>query len=405
MSHSRTSSAARSSTFVKARRVSVAGWGPLLLTMLLLAGCVTSTSENCTGVTADNADACVRLNQIQVLGTHNSYHIQPRADLVEALREYDASWGKSLAYTHRPLKEQLDVLGIRQIEVDVFADPEGGHYTRPLGQGLTGVEPELDGAVMQEPGYKVLHVQDLDYRSTCPTLVRCLEEVRAWSLDHPHHVPVMVLVEVKDGALPDTMGLDFTEPVPVGKQELDALDREIRSVFSSDHLITPDDVRGDYRTLEGAILEAGWPTLAESRGRILLALDNTGRHRDLYLDGHPVLQDRVMFASSPPGAPSAAFIKMNDPLGENTERIRKRVEAGYLVRTRADVPTQQARSGDTTRREAALSSGAQYVSTDYPEPSPFGSGYVVHLPGAEAYSARCNPVNGPSGCTPAKIAH
>lgn len=380
--------------------------GGLLVIGLLVGGCTSADSVDCTEVTADNADQCVRLNQLQVLGTHNSYHIQPHEKVVEALRArgFEADWGRNLEYTHRPLSEQLGELGMRQIELDVFADPEGGRYAQPLGRDLTGHAPEVADSIMQEPGYKVLHVQDIDYRSRCPTLVDCLQEVRRWSLETPDHVPVMVLIEVKDGTLPDTLGLDFTEPISVGAEQLDALDEEIRSVFREDHLITPDDVRGDYDTLDEAIQTEGWPTLAEARGRILLALDNTGRHRDLYLEGHPTLRDRVLFVSSPPGEPSAGFIKMNDPLGENTARIRDRVEAGYLVRTRADVPTQQARSGDTTRREAALSSGAQYVSTDYPEPSPFDSTYVVTLPGAEGVAARCNPVDRPPGCAPGLIA-
>jgi hypothetical protein len=379
----------------------------LLLVGLLWGGCTSADSTiDCTEVTADNADQCVRLNQLQMLGTHNSYHIQPREEVIEVLRTqaFESDWGRNLEYTHRPLSEQLADLGIRQIELDVFADPEGGHYAQPLGLDLAGHDPEGPDSVMQEPGYKVLHVQDIDYRSRCPTLVGCLEEVRGWSLKNPGHVPVMVLIEVKDGALPDTLGLDFTKPIPVGQEELDALDEEIRTVFREDHLITPDDVRGEHETLEEAIQTEGWPTLEEAQGRVILALDNTERHRDLYLKGHPSLRDRVLFVSSPPGEPSAAFIKMNDPLGENTARIRDRVEAGYLVRTRADVPTRQARSGDTTRQEAALSSGAQYVSTDYPKPSPFGSEYVVTLPGADGISARCNPVNGPPGCTPGLIA-
>jgi Phosphoinositide phospholipase C, Ca2+-dependent len=70
----------------------------------------------------------------------------------------------------------------------------------------------------------------------------------------------------------------------------------------------------------------------------------------------------------------------------------------YLIRTRADIPTDEARSGSTTRRDSAFRSGAQYVSTDYPAESPFGSGYLARLPGAENLAARCNPVNAPTGC-------
>ena len=73
------------------------------------------------------------------------------------------------------------------------------------------------------------------------------------------------------------------------------------------------------------------------------------------------------------------------------------VNQGYLVRTRTDEPTEQARTNDTTRRDLALSSGAQMLSTDYPssEPSPWTK-YSVGLP--NGLVARCNPVNKPVGC-------
>jgi hypothetical protein len=68
------------------------------------------------------------------------------------------------------------------------------------------------------------------------------------------------------------------------------------------------------------------------------------------------------------------------------------VRSGYLVRTRADEGTQEARRGDYHRLEAALSSGAQYVSTDYYLPDKrFPTHYQVQLPGKGV--ARCNPVN------------
>ena len=111
--------------------------------------------------------------------------------------------------------------------------------------------------------------------------------------------------------------------------------------------ITPDDVRGDYETLGQAIIENGWPTLAESRGKVMFALDNTGRHKTDYLSGSPNLEDRVMFVSSEPGEPTAGFIKMND-VTEVGEQIKTYTADGFLVRTRSDVPTSEARSGDTT---------------------------------------------------------
>lgn len=345
-----------------------------------------AATTDCQAPSATQIDDCVRMNQVQVLGTHNSYHVAPAPALLASLGER----GRNLDYTHRPLDEQL-ALGVRQFELDVFADPEGGRYATPAGLRLVpGLEPPP--AIMREPGFKVLHVQDIDFRSTCPTLVACLTLVRDWSRAHPDHVPILILVEAKDSAPRDPNGIGFVQPVPIDAAQFRALDAEIRSVFDAAHLVTPDDVRGSHATLHEAVRTQGWPLLREARGKVFFALDNTGAHREQYLEGAPALEGRVMFVSAPPGEPSSAFLKMNEAVGEDEARIREMVAAGYLVRTRADVPTDEARSGDTTRRDHALRSGAQYVSTDYPEPSPFGSGYVARLPGPEGLAARCNPI-------------
>ena len=121
----------------------------------------------------------------------------------------------------------------------------------------------------------------------------------------------------------------------------------------------------------------------------MFALDNGGDLRDNYIVGHTSLAGRVLFTDSPVGTPEAAFMKRNDPLG-NPGEIESLVEQGYMVRTRADADTVQARSGDTTQRDAALASGAHFISTDYPVPDPDFSDYQVRLPGDGI--ARCNPV-------------
>lgn len=369
----------------------------LVTTGLAISQAACASGDACGTLHAGNADECLRINHVQVLGTHNSYHRQPTDALREVLDSIAPGWDPEWWYTHRPLTEQLEALNIRQFELDVFADPEGGHYVRPVGRRLVGASPMHEDERMARPGYKVLHVQDLDYRSSCPTLVACLEEVRRWSLSNPRHLPVMILVEVKDGVIQDSLGFEFTRPVPVGARRLDALDAEILSVFDRQHLITPDDVRGGYDSLDEAIRQRGWPTIAESRGKVLFALDNTDAHRDDYLRNHLDLQGRVMFTSSPPGERTGGFIKMNEAIDDH-ELIRSYVEQGYLVRTRSDIPLYEALTGDPTRREAALGSGAHFISTDYPEPSPFGSGYIVTLPQAEGRPARCNPISAPLGC-------
>jgi hypothetical protein len=337
----------------------------------------------------------LRLNDVQVLGSHNSYHLQADPPVFDALRAFDASLAESIEYSHPPLDVQLGEQGIRQLEIDVFADPDGGRYASPAGAAFVGVEPDVD-PIMLEPGFKVLHIQDIDYRSTCLTFVACLTIVRDWSLANPGHAPLFVMIETKDTPIPDP-GLGFVVPPPMTVADFDALDAEIRSVFDDDHVITPDEVRGDHETLDEAVRTDGWPTLGASRGKVLFGHVNGGELRERYLEGHPALEGRMMFTSSAEGRPDAAFVRIDDPVADG-DRIRAAVRDGYLVRTRSDADTVEARSGDTTRRDAALASGAHHISSDYAVDDPrFPADFVVAIPGGEP--ARCNPVRAPEGCT------
>lgn len=363
-----------------------------MLAALMLGACSSGNSRAPTNF-ADTAfphDGELRLNDLQSLGSHNSYHVQAEQPLFDALKAFDSTLASSLEYTHAPLTEQFNDSGVRQIELDVFADPAGGLYANRAGNAVIG-KPKASGEpALDQPGFKVFHVQDIDFRSTCLTFVACLTNVRDWSRAHTGHVPLMILVEAKQEAIPDPVNLGFVTPHAIGAPELDALDAEIRSVFDENELITPDVVRGKHATLEEAIKTDGWPVLGATRGKVLFTLDNEDAVRDAYISGHPALKGRVLFTSSPRGTPEAAFLKLNDPIKDEAA-IRQAVLDGYIVRTRSDADTVQARSGDTTMRDAALRSGAQWVSTDYEvADSKFGTGYVVAIPGGSP--SRCNPV-------------
>ena len=337
-----------------------------------------------------------RLNEIQVIGTHNSYHLAPEPPTMRLIEQGGAGWAASVDYSHRPLWEQFAILGIRQIELDVFADPDGGHYARPKSRALVQAanlgplqahDPE---GHLRQPGLKVLHVADFDYRTTVYTFKDALGQIKSWSDQNPGHVPIMVLVEVKEGL--DTLGM--TPPIAFGLSELEGVDREIRSVFPRTRLVLPDDIRGQEESLREALRMRGWPRLSEVRGKIIFALDNGGEPRDLYLEGHESLEGRVLFVSVDADHPAAGFMKINDPI-RDFDRIQEAVRAGFLVRTRADTPTDHARNNDTVQRDRALASGAQFVSTDYREPDPRLSPYRVELPGALV--ARGNPLAGKAG--------
>lgn len=340
----------------------------------------------------------LRINQIQSVGSHNSYHLAASAAETALRRAVIGSADDQMQYAHAPLGTQFGDQKVRQIELDVFRDDAGGKYASPFIREAAG-----HGAYggMGQPGTKVLHIQDVDYRSNCLTLVACLQAVETWSDANPDHLPIAILMELKDDRL-DIGGFDFTVPDPWTASAMNALDAEIRTVMSPTDMITPDDVRGGATTLEQAVLSTGWPTLGASRGKVMFLMDNGGGYRTSYLQGHPNLEGRVMFTNATPGQPDAAFVKENDSLA--TARIQDLVADGYMVRTRSDADTLDARAGDTTHRDAAFASGAQWVSTDYPVSEyaqPYGTGFVVEVPGGTI--ARCNPVNGPVGCVSGDI--
>ncbi|NIA14713.1 MAG: hypothetical protein GWP08_11590 [Nitrospiraceae bacterium] len=293
----------------------------------------------------------LRLHQLQVIGTHNSYHVRPKEpgfSQAKELSAFAATWD----YTHDPLDVQLDH-GVRSFELDVNNLPEG---------------------------FEVYHWPIVDFETTCRRLVDCLQTVRAWSVEHPKHVPISFLLEIKD----EPGALRASRAKPITMDDLDQLDAEILSVFPEEALITPDVVRGDAGTLEEAVLARNWPTLEESRGKVMFILQETNGIRDLYSTDRPSLEGRPMFVLSRPGYPFAAFILANAP---NKDRIGKLVELGYIVRTRADTGLRT----DRTRRDEAFASGAQIVSTDFPpgEAHP-ENGYVVQFPNGVA--ARPNSV-------------
>ena len=365
-------------------------------------GVVLGGTASVAACQALSRDGNLKLNQIQVIGTHNSYHagIAPSEAKLWQAKYADAY--KGLDYQHQPLPQQFDS-GVRQIELDVYADTKGGLYGHPSGPanvaaaGLPADPPFDPDGVMKKPGFKVMHVQDVDYRSTCQPFADCLQQVRVWSKAHPDHVPIFILVETKQGKPRGEVHL--TEPESFTSATFDLLDAEIRSVFPPDEIITPDDVRGHYDTLNEAVLAGNWPTLASARGKVIFLMDQEAVG-PVYLEGHPSLRGRILFTNSEPGRPDAAFVERNDgPASEITKLVRE----GYLIRTRTDADTKEARTNDTAKRDATMTSGAQILSTDYPvnEPARWEGHFVVKFPGNQ--EARCNPVNSPAGCT--DVAH
>ena len=363
----------------------------ITLALLMMSGAGGAKTQ-----TMPTQDKVVHLNQIQVIGSHNSYNLGFAPSEEKYARGRNAKSYEGLEYHHASLTAQLSG-GVRQLEIDIVQDPKGGRFAHPKIVELTKeaglpADPDFDpNHEMEKPGFKVVHIPDLNQRSSCLLFADCLSEVRAWSKAHPEHVPLFLLIETKHGrttSIPNSV-----EAEPFTTETFDALDKEIRSVFSDNEMVLPDQVRGKYPTLDAAVRAGNWPTLAQSRGKVIFLMDQKDAG-PAYAAGHPSLQGRVLFTNSDPGKPDAAFVEENEGTPQVIDQL---VREGYIVRARADENTTAARTNDTMRRDELLHSGAQMISTDYPlsEPSKW-TGYSVGF--ADGLPVRCNIINAPRGC-------
>jgi hypothetical protein len=85
---------------------------------LVLSGCATESD--------------VRVNEIQVIGTHNSYHAGLTQGVAKLLQGTNPKAFEGLDYAHSGLTDQLNH-GIRQVELDIFGDAKGGRFSHPFG--------------------------------------------------------------------------------------------------------------------------------------------------------------------------------------------------------------------------------------------------------------------------------
>lgn len=299
-----------------------------------------------------------RLNELQALGTHNSYHILagPPAD-------------PALDYVHDPLPTQLD-LGVRHFELDVHR--------------------AVDGTVM------VYHIKTVDEASSCLTLAECLGQIRDWSDDHPDHHALFVIIEPKDDLARIAVETG-NDPAAFGELLWDDHIADIDPVIHAawpDRLLTPKVLRGDAASLREAIAE-GWPTIDDTRQQLVVVLNDTSALRDEYA----AVADPACFVFGEVDD-DALFLKADNPRSDPA-RVAAGLAAGMIARSRADGDTEV----DPDETAAALSSGAQLISTDYPVAREDGAhpGYRVPWPGTPKHPSRCNPVTAKPDCRDAQI--
>jgi hypothetical protein len=320
-------------------------------------------------------DANLRLNQLQFVGTADSYKLAPSSEMLSLIGMGGKKDAEALNFSEPALAQQLDA-GARALEFDIAYDPKGGLFKSPAGASMAGelLDPTYVAA-MSQPGFKVIHVLDIDFRSNCLTLKDCLTEVVTWSRTHPDHLPILIALHANDGKTPMP---GATKPVPFDADAFAQLDREVTGVFTPEELITPDEVRGAYPTLRQAAQAGAWPSLAQARGKVIFLLDDMPAKTALYAGPNQSLEGRPLFVATDENSPLASFICVDDPVKDQA-RISSDVAQGFIVKTRADEDTREARNGNTVRRDAAFASGAQFVVTDFLLPDKNIGAYQVRM--------------------------
>jgi hypothetical protein len=324
----------------------------------------------------------MRLNHYKVLASHNSYKKNPNSKVIKFLSKFKKQLGPSndpeqMDYGHLPLPQQFDEYNIRGIEIDINYDPKGGLYRkRKVNKLITGLRQKVKDPLMKQPGFKVLHIADVDYETNYLTFKQVLNELKTWSAAHPNHTPIFVNIESKGFNPGDESGflrfLGFKRALQFNEDAFRALDKEIFDVLSADNIFQPNDLKANFPNIKERLNQQGWPLLKDCLGKIIFILE--GNNQDLYEKSGV---NRPMFVYNPPNGENTAFVVKNDPIG-NEQEIELLTQK-YIVRTRSDAGTLEARANDYKRFNAAIKSGAQIISTDYYKPDPRLGSFVIKL--------------------------
>ena len=325
----------------------------------------------CSSCNAQHADS-IRLNDIRILASHNSYKKKPDPKVLRFLTRFKKRLGEDLDpiqldYGHEKLTIQLDSFNIRGFEFDLAYDPNGGAYAkRRINYFIPGLKQKSKDSRLYQPGIKLLHIADIDYETNYLTFKEALIELRNWSTDNPNHIPLFVNLEIKRASPGDYSKflnrIGFKKAPLTDTNIFEVIENEIFSIFSEDSIIfKPQDLKENFESIQQRLDNSGWPKLNDCLGKIIFIID--GDIEGYYADLMNKNDSCLMFIYTEPHNESCAFIIRNEPIG-NEKEIND-LSDKYIVRTRTDAGTIEARNMDYTKYNAAFESQAQIVSTDY----------------------------------------
>jgi hypothetical protein len=336
----------------------------------------------------------LKMNQLQYLSSHNSYRKHTDTLIYEYLKgiagiiPYDLTdWD----YNHVDLYTQLERYGVRHVELDIYGDKAGGRFYSREGYSLTDRDPDSHIEALKQPGLKLMHIPDVDCETNYYTFIDALKDLKKWSDAYPDHLPIYVMIETKTETVGDVVTfLPFVKSEPWDDENIASIESEILQVFPREQIIKPDDIRRDHATLREAVLEDGWLTIGEARGKIMFMFDGA-EFSKVYKGDKKSLEGKLIFTNANENDDDAAFVKVNDPFDP---RIKSLVKQGFLVRSMIG-GVKEAKSGDYSKWNAGKAAGVQFLSTDYykaDERAGVVEGWTDFHVGLENHSYCINPI-------------
>ncbi|HZK38810.1 MAG TPA: Ca2+-dependent phosphoinositide-specific phospholipase C [Clostridia bacterium] len=280
----------------------------------------------------DLSDTTVKYNEIRTLTTHNSYK-------------------KALSESFYSVSSQ--VFGPEKFKSSMY---EHDTPVAQLNNGVRGLELDIR---WQLNGFKIFHVPLVDNLSNSPDWKMTLEELHLWSDANPNHVPVTVLIEIKQ----DKPYLNLLSREMDEKKFLQ-LDRTIKDVMGVNNVITAADLLGEgYGALGEMVENNGWPTLCSMKGKFIFLLHPNSIYTEMYINLDTSMKTQVLIPVISKDNVEyyhdyAAFVLGNNPYDSSVSEL---VGRHYVVRTRMDSDLYY----DADRRAAAMASGAQLLTTDF----------------------------------------
>lgn len=289
---------------------------------------------------SDIFDDALRLNDIQVLATHNSFKAMPNMYISKPLELF---WGQ-------------------KVRNGQYAMP---YLTDQLNDGIRGLE--IDIAVYGN-NFLVIHDPITDWRTNVPDFELALKEIKLWSDHNPNHIPINIMLQTRDQF--SVFSAKFKD---FDMKAVTKMNNMLGDIFGRDNIIKPSDLKGNYYHIQSAVENNNWPLLSDCLGKVYFTiLFGDKEAEENYVKIGVNSQNAFVFAKADSIKPYTAFILADNPFDDKNIELSGN---NYILRTRID----QQFNYSQERWQAAINSGAGILATDYPKGNTYKDGYVCKL--------------------------